>query len=126
MTKRMDEIEHTHPHTGEAFGANGGVFARGPAAADGGTEGEAMRDVEHEAPDGDGASEVWERGPGTEPSERDDGTEADAEATDADADATDTDAEPSATAESDDADPGDVTDGDKAPDEVEEEKDTDR
>ena len=59
---RMDDIEHTNPHTGEAFGANGGVFTRGPAAADGGTEGDEMRDVEHEAPDGDGANEVWERG----------------------------------------------------------------
>ncbi len=58
----MDEIEHTNPHTGEAFGANGGVFARGPAAADGGTEDDEMRDVAHEAPDGDGANEVWTRG----------------------------------------------------------------
>jgi hypothetical protein len=58
----MQDIDHTHPHTGEAFGANGGVFTRGPVAADGGTEGEEMRDVEHEAPDGDGANGVWERG----------------------------------------------------------------
>ena len=62
MTRRMQDIDHTHPHTGEAFGANGGVFTRGPVAADGGTEGEEMRDVEHEAPDGDGANGVWERG----------------------------------------------------------------
>jgi hypothetical protein len=62
----MDEIDHTNPHTGEAFGANGGVFTRGPAAADGGTEGDEMRDIEHEAPDGDGANEVWERGSETE------------------------------------------------------------
>ncbi|WP_380677030.1 hypothetical protein [Salinigranum sp. GCM10025319] len=119
MTKRMDEIEHTHPHTGEAFGANGGVFARGPAAADGGTEDETMRDVEHEAPDGDGASEVWERGPATETPDRDDDTEA------PDADAEETDAEPSESVEND-ADPEDATDGDKASGEVAVEKDTDR
>ena len=125
MTKRMEEIEHTHPHTGEAFGANGGVFARGPAAADGGTEGEAMRDVEHEAPDGDGASEVWERGPATETPGSDDDTGVDADDTaDADAEATDAGAEQSVTAESDDADPGDVTDGDKPSGEVVVEKDT--
>jgi hypothetical protein len=63
MTQELNDIEHTHPHTGEAFGANGGVFTRGPAAADGGTEGEEMSDVEHEPHDGDGANEVWERGP---------------------------------------------------------------
>jgi hypothetical protein len=62
MTRKMKDIEHTNPHTGEAFGANGGVFTRGPAAADGGTEDDEMRDVEHTAPDGDGANEVWERG----------------------------------------------------------------
>ncbi|WP_240137507.1 hypothetical protein [Salinigranum salinum] len=66
MTRKMKDIEHTNPHTGEAFGANGGVFTRGPAAADGGTEGDEMRDVEHTAPDGDGANEVWERGPDRE------------------------------------------------------------
>ena len=60
---RMDDIDHTHPHTGEAFGANGGVFTRGPAAADGGTEDDEMRDIDHVAPDGDGANEVWDRGP---------------------------------------------------------------
>jgi hypothetical protein len=58
----MDEIDHTNPHTGEAFGANGGVFTRGPAAADGGTEDDEMHDVDHVAPDGDGANDVWERG----------------------------------------------------------------
>jgi hypothetical protein len=78
MTDSMEDIEHTNPHTGEAFGANGGVFTRGPAAADGGTEGEEMKDVEHEAPDGDGANEVWERGPETD--------DADATATDAETD----------------------------------------
>ncbi|WP_245902953.1 hypothetical protein [Salinigranum rubrum] len=66
MTREIKDIEHTNPHTGEAFGANGGVFTRGPAAADGGTEGDEMRNVEHEAPDGDGANEVWERGPETD------------------------------------------------------------
>jgi uncharacterized membrane protein len=60
----MDDIDHTHPHTGEAFGANGGVFTRGPAATDGGTDDDEMRDVDHVAPDGDGANEVWERGRG--------------------------------------------------------------
>jgi hypothetical protein len=62
----MGDIEHTNPHTGEAFGANGGVFTRGPAVADGGTEDEEMSDVDHDAPDGDGANEVWERGPADE------------------------------------------------------------
>ena len=60
---RMDDIDHTHPHTGEAFGANGGVFTRGPAAADGGTEDDEMRDIDHGAPGGDGATAVWDRGP---------------------------------------------------------------
>jgi hypothetical protein len=73
----MTEIDHTHPHTGEAFGANGGVFTRGPAAADGGTEGEEMRDVEHEAPDGDGANEVWERGHERDVEDPDDGSSTD-------------------------------------------------
>jgi hypothetical protein len=82
MTDRMGDIEHTNPHTGEAFGANGGVFTRGPAAADGGTEGEEMKDVEHEAPDGDGANEVWERGPETDDA---DATAADAETDEANA-----------------------------------------
>ena len=66
MTEDMRDIDHTNPHTGEAFGANGGVFTRGPAAADGGTEDDEMRDIDHVAPDGDGAGEVWERGPGAD------------------------------------------------------------
>jgi hypothetical protein len=68
----MDDIDHTHPHTGEAFGANGGVFTRGPAAADGGTEDDEMQDVDHVAPDGDGAGEVWERGPAADADADDD------------------------------------------------------
>jgi uncharacterized membrane protein len=68
----MDDIDHTNPHTGEAFGANGGVFTRGPAAADGGTEDDEMREVDHVAPDGDGASEVWERGPANDHASEDD------------------------------------------------------
>ena len=83
MTRRMGDIEHTNPHTGEAFGANGGVFTRGPAAADGGTEDDEMCDVEHEAPDGDGANDVWERGPderdATDEANRSDAVEVDHE-----------------------------------------------
>jgi hypothetical protein len=97
----MGDIEHTNPHTGEAFGANGGVFTRGPAAADGGTEGEEMRDVEHEPRDGDGANEVWERGPDA----------------DADADGSNADAETTSAGDAD-------TDGAKAPAEVGVAKDT--
>ncbi|MFC6988750.1 hypothetical protein ACFQJD_08545 [Haloplanus sp. GCM10025708] len=62
----MEAVSHTHPHTGETFGA---VYRRVPAVADGGerpTEGEAdeMKDVDHTPPHGDGANDVWERGRG--------------------------------------------------------------
>ncbi|QIO23259.1 hypothetical protein [Haloarcula sp. JP-L23] len=66
----MGDVDHTHPHTNETFGA---AFKRGPAvAADGGerdseadAEGnrtaETMEDVDHEAP-GEGVARAYERG----------------------------------------------------------------
>ncbi|MBX0294427.1 hypothetical protein [Haloarcula nitratireducens] len=63
----MGDVDHTHPHTNETFGA---AFKRGPAvAADGGerdaedeTEAEeTMADVDHEAP-GEGVTRAYERG----------------------------------------------------------------
>ncbi|MBV0922698.1 hypothetical protein KTS45_00655 [Halomicroarcula limicola] len=67
----MGDVDHTHPHTNETFGA---AFQRGPAvAADGGersgerdaedeTEAEeTMSDVDHEAP-GEGVTRAYERG----------------------------------------------------------------
>jgi hypothetical protein len=75
MTDRdsMRDASHTHPYTGETFGH---VYKRGPAVADGGEtrapdaeetgaeSEEPMAEVDHEAPDGEGASEVWKRGRG--------------------------------------------------------------
>ena len=77
MTREtMGDIDHTHPHTGRAFGENGGVFVRGPAVADGGTDEGEMRDVEHTAPEGDDVNGVWERGVETAgDAEADPGTE---------------------------------------------------
>ena len=67
----MANVSHTHPHTDETFG---GVYRRGPAVADGGeveTErrGEErtrdeMATVDHTPREGDGAEDVWTRGPG--------------------------------------------------------------
>ncbi|WP_254271439.1 hypothetical protein [Haloarcula marina] len=63
----MRDVDHTHPHTNDTFGA---AFQRGPAvAADGGNAdaedeaetGETMEDVDHEAP-GEGVSRAYERG----------------------------------------------------------------
>jgi len=68
----MQDVDHTHPHTDEPFGA---AFRRGPdVAADGGeressdraeeeqrTETEAMEDVDHESPT-EGANRTFERG----------------------------------------------------------------
>jgi len=65
----MRDVDHTHPHTNQTFGA---AFQRGPAvAADGGeadadTEEEndadaSMSDVDHESP-GDGVNRAYERG----------------------------------------------------------------
>jgi hypothetical protein len=117
--REMGGIDHTHPHTGEAFGANGGVFTRGPAAADGGTEDDEMRDVEHVAPDGDGANEVWERGLESQPT---DDAGADGDATDEtdEGDEGDETAAESGTDAADDAAPADPdgTDGAKPSDGV--------
>jgi hypothetical protein len=69
----MADVDHTHPHTGRAFG-EGQVFERGPVvAADGGdagavpdsdaTDEETMADVDHEHPhDGDARTRTFERG----------------------------------------------------------------
>ncbi|MFC6865460.1 hypothetical protein ACFQGE_18595 [Halomicroarcula sp. GCM10025817] len=71
-TDTMQDVDHTHPHTNETFGA---AFVRGPAvAADGGerdavdpdgestaSADETMEDVDHEAP-GEGVSRAYERG----------------------------------------------------------------
>jgi hypothetical protein len=79
----MADVDHTHPKTGQAFGT---VYRRGPALADGEgpavgrepggdddarvdggaeaseSERDPMADVDHEAPHGDGARGVWDRG----------------------------------------------------------------
>ncbi|PSP95616.1 hypothetical protein BRC91_01690 [Halobacteriales archaeon QS_4_62_28] len=69
---KMSDVDHTHPHTDEPFGA---AFRRGPAvAADGGkrddgsqaendeqTNDETMEDVDHESPS-EGADRAFERG----------------------------------------------------------------
>ena len=61
----MRDVQHTHPHTGETFGA---VYKRGPAVADGGErDGPARQtgtlgDVDHTPPHGGSANGVWERG----------------------------------------------------------------
>ncbi|WP_101297563.1 hypothetical protein [Halegenticoccus soli] len=60
----MRDVTHTHPYTGETFGA---VFQRGPAVADGGesparSRGETMEDVDHTPPHGESANRVWARG----------------------------------------------------------------
>jgi hypothetical protein len=60
----MKDVDHTHPHTGEAFG-NSAAYQRGPAvAADGGQahETESMKDVTHESPVSEGVARVYERG----------------------------------------------------------------
>ncbi|ESP89015.1 hypothetical protein [Candidatus Halobonum tyrrellensis] len=65
----MADVRHTHPETGETFGA---VYRRGPAVADGGATRERDRgsdgasdgtvaDVDHEPPYPDPA-DVWARG----------------------------------------------------------------
>ncbi|WP_135820689.1 hypothetical protein [Halostella litorea] len=65
----MQDIDHTHPHDDRSTGR---IFQRGPTVvADGGQrtaeesdEGPTseMRDVSHDAPEGDGANRVFERG----------------------------------------------------------------
>jgi len=67
----MQDVDHTHPHTDEPFGA---AFRRGPdVAADGGERNgsesadeqqpdeESMEDVDHESPT-EGANRTFERG----------------------------------------------------------------
>jgi hypothetical protein len=58
---KMQEINHTHPQTGTAFGQN--YYDSGTVAADGGREPgeETMADVDHEPPS-EGASRSFERG----------------------------------------------------------------
>jgi len=62
MTK-MRNVDHTHPHTGEAFGD---AFWGPAVVADGGQPDaevtDEMRDVDHESPDDEGADRVFERG----------------------------------------------------------------
>jgi hypothetical protein len=63
----MKDVDHTHPHTNEAFGElhnRGAVVAAdgGRAASDGDdTESEQMKDVSHEPPS-EGANRAFERG----------------------------------------------------------------
>jgi hypothetical protein len=66
----MSETDHTHPHTGEAFGS---VYRRGPVAADGGTDAATdrstvedvdtatMKDVDHTSTAGT-VRHIWDRG----------------------------------------------------------------
>jgi len=64
----MADVDHTHPHTNEAFGAE--TFTRGRSVAadggersDGGESADAgtMKDVDHESP-GEGVTRTYERG----------------------------------------------------------------
>ncbi|MGM0605066.1 MAG: hypothetical protein ACQETB_05265 [Halobacteriota archaeon] len=70
----MKDVRHTHPYTGETFGA---VYRRGPVLADGGRTvpinagsptvdengaRDRMGDVDHTGPDGETANGVWSRG----------------------------------------------------------------
>jgi hypothetical protein len=64
-TDTMRDVDHTHPHTNETFGA---AFVRGPAvAADGGeadsepAADDTMEDVDHENA-GEAVSRAYERG----------------------------------------------------------------
>jgi len=57
---KMQDIEHTHPHTGTAFGRN--YYDSGVVAAEGGHEGseETMEDIDHD--NAEGADRAFERG----------------------------------------------------------------
>ena len=57
---KMQDIDHTHPHTGTAFGRN--YYDSGAVAADGGheTDDETMEDVDHD--NAEGAERAFERG----------------------------------------------------------------
>jgi len=62
VSREMRDVDHTHPHTGEPFGD---AFWSPAVAADGGAPDDAddaMRDVDHESPDDEGADRVFERG----------------------------------------------------------------
>ena len=57
---KMQDIDHTHPHTGTAFGRN--YYATEEIAADGGHEAdeETMEDVDHD--NAEGTDRAFERG----------------------------------------------------------------
>jgi hypothetical protein len=61
----MRDIDHTHPHTGEAFGFR---FQRGAVVADGGedqraaTGKETMADVTHDTEEDEATTRTFERG----------------------------------------------------------------
>ena len=61
----MQDVDHTHPHTGEAFGFR---FQRGTVVADGGEDqptatGEAtMADVRHDTEEDEATTRTFERG----------------------------------------------------------------
>ena len=57
----MQDIDHTHPQTGTAFGQN--YYDAGEVAADGGRDEDeqTMEDVDHEPPS-EGATRSFERG----------------------------------------------------------------
>ncbi|WP_336327675.1 hypothetical protein [Halovenus sp. HT40] len=57
----MQDIDHTHPNTGTAFGQN--YYDSGTVATDGGRDEdeETMEDVDHEPPS-EGATRSFERG----------------------------------------------------------------
>jgi len=61
----MQDVDHTHPHTGEAFGFR---FQRGGVVADGGEdqrgegEEETMADVTHDTGEDEATTRTFERG----------------------------------------------------------------
>jgi len=68
----MQHVDHTHPHDDRSTGR---IFQRGPTVVADGGERDAtdadepkeeqpaeMREVSHDAPEGDGANRVFERG----------------------------------------------------------------
>jgi hypothetical protein len=61
----MQDVDHTHPHTGEAFGFR---FQRGTVVADGGedqrgeTDDETMADVTHDTEEDGATTRTFERG----------------------------------------------------------------
>ena len=65
MTDQMRDVDHTHPHTGEAFGFR---LQRGTIVADGGEEqrsepdDETMADVTHDTEEDEATTRTFERG----------------------------------------------------------------